>query len=244
MSRPPRKFSESGIYHIMFRGSNKQSIFLDKWDYIKFLELLKKVKEKMGFELYAYCLMTNHVHLIIKEKNERDISETMKRLLGEYVVWFNLKYDRTGVLMENRYKSQAVEKDEYFLHVIRYVHQNPLKAGIVKQIDEYEWSSYRDYISKTEGLTDIAFLGEMMNKNQFIEFHATEEDNDFELFPKGKKTDEDLIEELKRLGIEELSALKYSPPDKQQRVFNELKKNFSARHIERVTRISRKNYKN
>lgn len=240
MGRSARVFSESGIYHIMFRGSNKQAIFVDKWDYEKFLTLLAKVKEKKRFEIHAYCLMTNHVHMVIKEKENRDVSDIMKRLLCEYVVWFNLKYNRTGMLMENRYKSRAVEDDNYYMHVVRYIHQNPVKAGIVQNITDYPWSSYTSYIKNSDSLVDIGSFYEVMPKAQFVEFHNEEEKDNFDLAGKRMLGDDDLITALKKLGIDDVKTMKYMPPEQLKKIISELKKRFSARHIQRVTGIDRR----
>lgn len=238
MGRYAREFSNSGVYHIMFRGSNKQKIFLESWDYEKMIEILMKLKEDLGFEIYAYCLMSNHAHFVIKEKNLRDVSEIMHRLLTKYARWFNIKYERTGTLMENRYKSRVVEVDEYFVHVIRYVHQNPVKGGLVENIGDYPWSSYNDYVSEKEGLTDTAFLFEMMPKKEFVPFHAVEEEMNFELSDSIKLTDDDLIEELKKLGVTDVELLKYMQPLEFERVIRTLKEKFSGRHIIRVTGLS------
>ena len=127
MSRASRSYSQSGVYHILFRVVNQQSIFEEKTDYDKLKETILIVKEEMGFEIYAYCFMSNHVHIVLKEKKDKDISLIMKRILTKYARWYNLKYGRSGALIANRYKSVPVEIDEYFIHLIRYVHQNPIK---------------------------------------------------------------------------------------------------------------------
>ncbi|MBQ3109591.1 MAG: transposase [Clostridia bacterium] len=239
MSRNARDFSESGIYHIMFRGTNKQSIFLSDWDYMKMLELLQKLKGDFGFELYAYCLMSNHVHIVIKEKEQRDISKIMHRLLTKYSRWFNIKYERTGVLMENRYKSKAVEFDEYFLHLIRYIHQNPMKAGIVEKIRDYRWSSYNSYLSKfNDELTDVEFLNGILPASEFESFHNETEEDTFELFSSNLSKDIQLIYELKQAGVVSPERLTYLPDNEIKDVLEKLDSKFSNRQIVRVTGIS------
>lgn len=242
MARIPRSLSESGIYHVMFRGTNKQPIFLNDRDYEKLLEGLIEIKQIIPYDMYAYCLMTNHVHFVIKENSIGDISKIMHRLLTKYARWFNIKYERTGTLLEGRYRSKPVTTDEYFLHLVRYVHQNPIKANIVLNIDEYPWSSYCDYVDKNESWIEKSFMEEVLPISQFESFHAEEELDDFELFDTDKKNDKDLIETLKRCGIESgdaLLALKYTDADKFAMVVNKLKSKFSERHIERVTGITR-----
>ena len=140
MPRLPRQKSESGIYHIMLRGINQQTIFEDEEDYLKFIETLKEYKAVSGYKVFAYCLMSNHIHILIKVEKE-DLDLIMKRIGGSYVYWYNWKYYRKGHLFQDRFKSEVVEDDAYFLTVLRYIHQNPVKAGIIKNIDQYKYSS-------------------------------------------------------------------------------------------------------
>ena len=154
MPRKARKLSSTNIYHVMIRGNRKQDIFLEDEDRLKFIKILKKVKQKGEYELYAYCLMSNHVHLLIKEKNEQ-ISRVMKRINVSYVNYFNQKYQQIGHLFQDRYKSEPIESENYLLAVLSYIHNNPLNAFIVKNLEEYPWSSYCIY---TEELPQQAFL--------------------------------------------------------------------------------------
>jgi REP element-mobilizing transposase RayT len=159
--REARKYSTSGVYHILYRGVNQQNIFEEEKDFLKMKEIISDVKLEMQFEVYAYCFMSNHVHIVMKEKKLKDISLIMKRILTKYARWYNIKYDRSGALIANRYKSVPVEVDEYFIQLIRYIHQNPLRAQLVRDIEEYPYSSYNEYMKKAE-ITDINFLYEMM----------------------------------------------------------------------------------
>ena len=147
MPRSARRKSNTDIYHIVLRGINKQRIFEDDEDSLYFLEKLKTYKDITGYEIYAYCLMSNHVHLLMKE-GEEPLSTAFRRIGASYVYWYNWKYSRVGHLFQDRFRSEPVEKDEYFLTVMRYIHQNPLKAGIAKEMQEYPWSSYREYSQK------------------------------------------------------------------------------------------------
>ncbi len=236
MSRGPREYSENGVYHIMFRGANKQDVFIDKRDYEKFLEILLKLKEMKQFDLYAYCLMTNHVHLVIKEKVLRDVSDIMKRILAEYTQWFNYKYERTGSLAENRYKSCVVKTDEYFMHLVRYVHQNPVKAGLAN-VDEYQWSSYSAYL-REQSFVDTDFLLEILPRHSYESFHREIENNEFELYV-SKMTDADLIQMLNDMGVENPKSLQYMEPNARKEIVDKLKGTFSARCITRVTGLHR-----
>jgi len=149
MPRTIRKGSKTGVYHIMLRGINKQCIFNDGEDKRIFINRLLRYKEIGDFEIYAYCLMDNHVHLLIKERSET-VSVLIKRIGVSYVNWFNNKYDRTGHLFQDRFKSEPVENDSYLLTAARYIHQNPVKIG--QSIEN--WTSYPD--NKTRGRCSVA----------------------------------------------------------------------------------------
>lgn len=197
MSRLARQISKSGLYHIVFRGINKQSIFEEEADYIKMRSILIELKKEMKYEIYVYCFMSNHVHILLKAQKAGEISLIMKRLLTKYVRWYNIKYERCGALIANRYKSQPVEADEYFMNVIRYIHQNPIKGGLVKEISDYKWSSYNEYISDKSELADKEFVLSIMKKEDFIEFHQEEEKSIFIVDDKVKLTDEQIKRNIK-----------------------------------------------
>ena len=169
MARKPRMQSKTGIYHIMLRGINKQTIFHDKEDSYKLLKILSQTKEKLDFDVFAYCIMNNHVHLLIKEK-ENTIGQIIGTVASKFAIWYNAKYERVGYLFQDRFKSEAVETNEYFLTVIRYIHQNPVKAGLCKSVDEYEFSSYNEFLS-TPFLINKDFVFECTNMQSFLTLH-------------------------------------------------------------------------
>lgn len=107
--RQARRKSESGIYHIILRGINQQQIFEDEEDSYRFLETLSKYKEQCGYEIYAYCLMGNHIHILLKEGKE-NLTLVLKRIAGSYVYWYNWKYRRSGHLFQDRFKSEPVRR--------------------------------------------------------------------------------------------------------------------------------------
>ena len=121
MPRCARKQCEINIYHVMLRGINRQNIFEDAEDYGKMLRLLKEYQQVCGYSLFAYCLMSNHMHLLMRP-GEEPMEKIFRRLGASYVYWFNTKYGRTGHLFQDRYKSEPVKNDGYFLTVIRYIH--------------------------------------------------------------------------------------------------------------------------
>ena len=176
MARKPRTPSKTGIHHIMLRGINKQIIFHDKEDSYKFLKILSQTKEKLNFDIFAYCIMNNHVHLLIKEK-EIPIGKIVGTVASKFATWYNTKYERVGYLFQDRFKSEAVETNEYFLTVIRYIHQNPVKAGLCKSVGEYEFSSYNEFLS-TPFLVNKDFVFECTNIQSFLTLHNNINDDD------------------------------------------------------------------
>ena len=168
MSRQARKRAESGIYHVMFRGIDRQLIFEEEQDYLFLLEIIGECKEICNFELYAYCLMGNHVHLLLKTLDD-SLETIMKRIAGRYVYWYNIKYKRIGHLFQDRFKSEPVEDDSYFMTVLRYIHQNPVKAKLCKKVSEYPFSSYSAYIAE-DSLVDTDFVLSILNREEFISF--------------------------------------------------------------------------
>ena len=176
MPRLPRQKSESGIYHIMLRGINQQAIFEDDEDYFKFVETLETYKAVSEYKVFAYCLMSNHIHILLKVQKE-DLDLIMKRIAGSYVYWYNWKYYRKGHLFQDRFKSETVEDDSYFLTVLRYIHQNPVKAGLVKSIADYRFSSYNDYVDEESEIVDFDFALSLMKKDEFIAFNNEKNDD-------------------------------------------------------------------
>ena len=152
MPRGPREQSESGIYHVMVRGVNQAQLFYDDEDREAFLERLARYKGECGFEIYAWCLMGNHVHLLLRE-GPLALSDALKRLLLSYSHYFNEKYDRSGYLYQGRHKRKPVDDDGYLLAAVRYIHRNPLEIG--EPVDS--WTSYGEYMG-TSGVADTGFV--------------------------------------------------------------------------------------
>lgn len=240
MGRRARQYSQSGLYHVVYRGINRQNIFEEDNDYFKMLNIVAELKRQMNFSIYAYCFMTNHAHLLLKENNTGDISVIMSRMLTKYVGWFNRKYERSGVLIANRYKSQPVEDDEYLLSVVRYIHQNPLKANLVPAINDYKWSSYAEYLNKSV-ITDTHFILSMIDKKAFEEFH--QEANDLlEVSDRIGRSEEYIRHRIMEvINGKEPNEIGILPRPERDKVIKQLRTNegFSIRQIERATGISR-----
>lgn len=176
MPRKARKKSSTGIYHIVVRGIDRQVIFNDTQDYETYLSLLKYYKKECKFELYAYCLMSNHVHLMLKEQ-EVPIQFIFRKLNTSYVQWFNSKYERSGHLQQDRYYSEPIETIDYFMKALRYIHRNPLKASLESQIGEsYRWTSFKDYVNHSNELTDISLAFTLFDDASFLNFMQHESD--------------------------------------------------------------------
>ena len=154
MPRAARIRSQSGIYHVMLRGLDKRDIFLEDRDRQRFLVGMFRAKEKAEFELYGYCLMDNHVHSLLRE-SEEEVGNIVKRITVGYIGWHNRKYERTGHLFQNRFLSEPVETEGYLLTVLRYIHQNPVKAGLTQKPKDYPWSSFGDYDNIYKGKETI-----------------------------------------------------------------------------------------
>ena len=164
MPRTARKISKTGFYHIIIRGVNKTEIFIDDEDRKMFLHLLKYYSVELNCKIYTYCLMSNHVHLLIEDK-ELKIGELMKNITCVYAREFNKKHERVGHLFQDRFKSQNVENQNYLLRLIRYIYRNPEKAGICKT-EDYKWSSYSEVIYGSK-IIDRDFILSIYSDNSF-----------------------------------------------------------------------------
>lgn len=174
MPRKPRKKSASSVYHIVVKGLDSQVLFEDDNDYFKYLELLELYKNECNFDLYAYCLMSNHIHLLIRI-SDVPLATVFQKLNTNYAVWFNLKYQRTGHLQQDRYYSEPVENIPYFLSALRYIHRNPINAGLEKKVGtQYKWSSIYEYIYNDSALIDLDEVWNIIGKNKIIQYFNEE----------------------------------------------------------------------
>lgn len=241
MPRQARKKSESGIYHIMLRGVNRQQIFQDEEDSQKFLGVLKECKAISEFKLIAYCLMGNHIHLLIKEEKE-PLDLIIKRIGSRYVYWYNVKYRRVGHLFQDRFKSEPVNDDSYFLSVLRYIHRNPIKAGLVQKCQDYKFSSYNDYLNHNE-IIDFNSIFGLVSDNEFVRFHMDDDDvrhMDIEEVTKVRLTDEEAIRIIDSFtGCKTIEEYQSLPLIKQREHISDFRNgNISIRQINRLTGLS------
>lgn len=245
MPRRERKKSKTGIYHVILRGINKQRIFEDNEDYKKFLYKLKDCKKISGFELYAYCLMSNHVHLLIREGME-ELGGIFRRIGASYVYWYNWNYSRRGHLFQDRYKSEVVEDNQYLFTVLRYIHQNPVKAGMVKKVEDYPWSSFREYTEK-ENICDTHFLLSLFSEDtgkalqQFKEFNLAENQEKCMEYDEDLRLNDNEATEIIQMisGVKSPVEIQGFAKEKRDEVIKKLRnEGLSIRQIERLTGIS------
>jgi len=157
MPRTARFTIDDGIYHVMTRGNNKQSIFSCDNDCAYYLKLLKGCKIKYGLKIYHYSLMVNHVHLMLQAPTGEKLSSFMKRLNVLYTNYYRKNYGGVGHFFQDRFKSFIIQEGRYLIECGIYIELNPVKAGIVEFPEEYKWSSYSAYAAaKGDGLVDLS----------------------------------------------------------------------------------------
>ncbi|HXK30259.1 MAG TPA: transposase [Candidatus Binatia bacterium] len=149
MARPLRIQYPGAVYHVMNRGGARQKIFLEKEDYEASFKSIREIHERWRVEIFAYCLMGNHYHICLRTP-EGNLSRVMRHLDGLYTQRFNRMHRRDGALLRGRYKAIVVDKDSYLAQVVRYIHLNPLEAGLVREPQAYVWSSHRFYLRPKE----------------------------------------------------------------------------------------------
>lgn len=166
MPRQRRKESSTGMYHVIAKGINKELIFNQTREKYYLLKILKEFLSIHNVEIYAYCIMSNHLHLIIRSELQ-ELSLYMAKCLAKYAEYYNYKHDRNGHVFQNRFKSECIESAKYFWNCLRYIHLNPLKANCVKTLMNYKFSSLREY-KKMEL--------QILHKNAFVLFSDKFED--------------------------------------------------------------------
>ena len=149
MARKPRLHVAGGVYHVMVRGNGGQDIFFEKGDRSHLYLLLQEGLERYGHRVLGFCCMPNHIHFVMQVQ-DTPLSQIMQNLSFRYTRWINTQQSRRGHLFQGRYKAILVEADTYLLQLIRYIHLNPVRAGLVKDPVAYPWSSHRAYLGREE----------------------------------------------------------------------------------------------
>jgi REP element-mobilizing transposase RayT len=145
MARKPRIHLPGGLYHVIFRGNGGQDVFLADADRYRFYLLLQEGTHRFGYRVHAFCLMTNHIHLAL-QVGDIPLSRAMQNLSFRYTRWINWREKRTGHLFQGRYKAVLVDGESYLHELVRYIHLNPVRAGMVTRPEEYPWSGHRAYL--------------------------------------------------------------------------------------------------
>jgi putative transposase len=156
MARGARILTDNSYYHILNRGNQKENLFLQKADYEEYIKTLKHYKRKYGIQLFAYCIMPNYVHMILKPLRPGELAKFMQCLTQSYTQYFNTKYNKVGHIWQGRFKSMNIENNAYFLDCVYYLEANPVRAELVSSPAEYAWSSYKSRVlGKNEGILDF-----------------------------------------------------------------------------------------
>jgi len=256
LPRQKRKLGISKIYHIIARGNERKDIFLDDEDKSKFFKIITNKKKKNEYILYAYCLMNNHLHLLLKEE-EDNISRVMRRINTAYAYYFNKKYNRIGHVFQNRFRSEPVENDRYLISLVRYIHNNPVKAKIVNQPHQYKWSSYSLYLKEQKSIINKEEILNLFSFDRakvihlFTEFSCQQNNDTFmdyqEVFKEAKeitsveKTKEYTSRYLKEKGLQIESLKDKINKEYRDKLIIELteKTNLSYREIANILGFSR-----
>ena len=191
MPRKPRIHYEGALYHVIVRGNNRSSIFEKKENKAEYLNIIKRYKKKYNFKLYAYCIMDNHAHLLI-EVDKVPLSKIMQGIQQVYTQNYNKDYKRTGHVFEQRYKAIICDKDSYLLNLIRYIHMNPVQAGMAKGL-KYKWSSHNKYLKEKSDLIEYQFPLSLFSNNKkqrrklYIAFMTEKEIDELENYSLSKE---------------------------------------------------------
>jgi putative transposase len=155
MPRPLRPVDDGLVYHVINRGNNRQDVFHKPADFQAFLTALAELKQRKPFELYGYCLLNNHFHLLLRPTGDATISRIMQSLLVSHTQRYHRHFHSGGHVWQGRFKSPVIQNDEHLLTVLRYIEANPLRAKLVRRADDYPWSSYRVHgLGQADALVD------------------------------------------------------------------------------------------
>lgn len=239
MPRTARLLSETGFYHVILRGISKQIIFEDDYDYMFFLSKLKKYCSETDVTVTAFCLMSNHVHLLLNDQLG-NLSVMMKKIGVSYSGYFNRKYERVGHLFQDRFLSETITSERQLMIVIRYILNNPQKAGMCTA-SEYKWSSYHAYGDKSS-FVDTDLLAEIFESTTHYTNFISASDNDYYMEHGAKRRNDKWVKSLicEIIGEQDPAVLRLYEKRQRDRVLRELRqRGVSIRQLERLTGIPR-----
>ena len=243
MPRTARAKTDTRIYHIMTRGINRQHIFEDTSEKRKYLALLRQFRDELDTEIFAYCIMNNHAHLLVRE-NSDPLESFFRKLNTAYAVYYNTKHERCGHLFQDRYKSEAVKDSRQLLQTIRYIHMNPVKAGICKDPEAYNYSSYSEYtFTDSHAICNLNFVMEQFGSLEtFMDFHRQR--SAFSCMDmnntNSRMTDKDALAVVRESypGNNTSCFQCLDLPERNEVIISLIEKNLSIRQISRSTGIS------
>ncbi len=190
MARPWREEIKGGYYHVIARGNNREYIFNKDIDKGYFLKLLNESRQPMRYKLIGYVLMDNHYHLLIQTMDIK-LQKIMHQINNKYSKYFNAIYERCGHVFQGRYKASLIRDERYLIKVLAYIHQNPVKAGICKRVEDYKWSSDKFYRKKLNGFIETRTMIEIIEKG-----FSDSKKNYWEIMDEVVETDYDTINEI------------------------------------------------
>ncbi len=220
MPRKSRNYVKASFFHIMVQGINKEYIFSEDEDKKKYLELIKQIREYPNIIVISYCIMNNHVHLLLKTDLIEKLSQFMHKINTLYAIYYNQKYNRVGYVYRGRYKSQVIYSEKQLYACINYIHNNPVKANICRLAHQYEYSSFKNFNKNIEEFNNSI-------KNDFMEENVL------------AKKDIIFIEDENEIEEEIQGTIsKYLSENKL--IFDDFKNN--KEHLEKIATILKNNY--
>lgn len=249
MPRKPRIISSTGIYHIILRSVNQQIIFEEDSDFQKFLFILSDCKSKYDVDIFAYCLMSNHIHLLLRSDSDT-LSHFFLSLGTRFARWYNDKYTRYGHLFQERYHSKPVEDEAYFITSFLYIHNNPVKAGFCLSASEYRWSSYNAFFGEENAIINLSFpynvfgdaenLQRLLSANKVSNTDITDLDEFDSISSDHRLTNEKAIEKFKDISsLNNPFEIVNLPRNTRNQLLQKLRQNgLSINQIARITGIS------
>ena len=225
MPRYPRKYIETSFLHIMTQGINRSYIF-DKPDDIKYyIKIIYELQKEYNIKIIAYCIMNNHTHMLVKVENTKHLSNFMLRLNSKYGKYYNKKHDRVGYVFRDRFKSECINNERHLCNCIKYIYDNPVKAGICKEPAEYQWSNYKPVEGYTDERNVFIDVEEDLEKayNEFIKNFLNKKRMTLEQLKDNKTVLKELITILNKnynLSLEKISKIINITREKIRRVYN------------------------
>lgn len=236
MPRVARKDFQASFFHLITQGINKEYIY-SKSQYIEeYIRLMNKYKKEYNIVVIAYCIMNNHAHLLLNINEVENMIKYMHRINGIYAQYYNKKENRVGVVFRNRYISEPIYNDNYLMKCIKYIHMNPVKAGMVKKCDEYEYSSYNQYFMNNN-IEKLQILRKIFGNNVLEKINNVTEDVIFkDVDTKREEILEFAINEFVRINKKDLEII-LNDRESKKRLIKFLKNEYKIKYVEMMKRF-------